>query len=110
MTDLTLREWVEKATGPERGLDGLIARDVLGWIPYFGLEGDALVDWPMMGGHWHQPGDLCGHWHDVSKAKYPDPPEYTASIDAAITLYLVKPDRIPSDPLKVILEALDQRL
>src|SRR5262249_29396834 len=57
MTDrdrlLALLARVEAATGPDRGLDGQIARDVIGWLPYFDLEGDDILNWPDMGGHWH---------------------------------------------------------
>lgn len=33
---------------------------------------------------------------------------YTTSLDAALTLYRTKPDRIPTDPLKACAEALRQ--
>ncbi len=68
------------AGGPDRGLDGLIARDVAGWVQHFGLNGDDLVYWPVSGGHWESPD-----------ARYipgnsEEPPRYTASIDAALAL------------------------
>ena len=86
---MTLLEKLQAATEGSRGLDGLIARDIEGWLPYFDLDGDDLLDWPDMGGHWHQPGDLCDHSHSVSSSEsgpHRDPPHYTTSIDAAFAL------------------------
>ena len=86
---MTLLEKLKAATEGSRGLDGLIARDIEGWLPYFDLDGDDLLDWPDMGGHWHQPGDLCDHSHSVDCSKsgpHRDPPHYTTSIDAALAL------------------------
>lgn len=37
-------------------------------------------------------------------------PSYTRYLDHAKLLYLDLPDRIPSDPLRVVVEALEQRL
>ena len=36
------------------------------------------------------------------------PPPVTQSLDAALTLYKLRPDMIPSDPLKACLEALKE--
>lgn len=77
---------VEEAGGEDRGLDGLIARDLLGWLPYFDLSGDYLLEWPDMGGHWHLPGDPCDHRHHVDEEHNPDPAEFTASVDDALEL------------------------
>lgn len=79
-----LLERVRNATGPDRGLDGLLARDVEGWIPHFALEGEDIIDWPWMGGHWHLPGDPDAD--DCQQAPSDEPPAYTASIDAALAL------------------------
>lgn len=76
---------LEAASGPDRGLDGLIARDALGWLPYFDLDGDDLLDWPEIGGHWHKPGNPCDGRHSVTN-EHADPPAYTASLDAAMSL------------------------
>ena len=38
-----------------------------------------------------------------------DPPAYTTSLDAAVTLYLKRPDTISSDPRKVAADALRAR-
>lgn len=37
-------------------------------------------------------------------------PAYTRSLDAAKRLYVSLPERIPSDPVKVVIEALQQRV
>jgi hypothetical protein len=87
MTDLrALRERVAGLQGPDRGVDGLIARDLLGWLPYFDLDGDRLLDWHQAAGHWHLPGDPCDGRHSVDDERNPDPDEFTASIDAAVAL------------------------
>ena len=79
-----LLERVKAATGPDRGLDGLIARDLEGWVPHFALKGDELTDWPDMGGHWHLPDDPDAD--DCQRAPSNEPPPYTVSIEAALTL------------------------
>lgn len=38
-----------------------------------------------------------------------EPELYTASIDAALTLYRTVPERVPSNPIKVCIEALNDR-
>jgi hypothetical protein len=76
---------LEAATGPDRGLDGIIARDVEHWIPHFDLDGDDLLDWPDMGGHWHSPGDPSAFRCAIVDGAL-EPPHYTASIDAALAL------------------------
>lgn len=50
-------------------------------------------------------------WHGVAVGETEGVdlvPLWTTSLDAAVTLYKVKPDRIPSDPKKVCAEALRQ--
>lgn len=91
MTDLSaLVRRVEGATGPDRGLDGLIARDVEGWVPHFDLDGDDLLDWPDMGGHWHRPkthpkrGE-CKARSDSYPGFESECPSYTSSLDAAVS-------------------------
>ena len=87
MSELIQR--LSEAEEGSRGLDGLIARDVEGWLPYFDLDGNDLIDWPDMGGHWHQPDDPCNHTHSVDSSEtgpHRDPPCYTTSIDAALAL------------------------
>lgn len=75
-----------KAAGPDRGLDGMIARDVLGWLLYFDLDGGRVIKWHQSGGHWHLPGDPCDGRHPISAERNPDPPCFTASADDALTL------------------------
>ena len=36
-------------------------------------------------------------------------PHYTTSLDAALTLYWKKPNKMPTDPIKACIEALNQR-
>ena len=94
LTDLIAR--VEAASGPDRALDGRVAW-ATGWrfngFSRFTDDRDIeeaidradFDDWPMMAGHWRQPGgDFCRGNFDM--AKWPDPPRYTASIDAVVAL------------------------
>lgn len=83
----SLMDKLRSADKGSRGLDGLIARDIEGWLPSFGLEGDKITEWTKMGGHWHQPGDPCDHTHSVDWGEnglHRDPPHYTTSVDAAL--------------------------
>lgn len=110
LEDLAAR--CESATGPDRGLDGRIAY-ALGWR-FNGLD-DGVDDpdfdeWNNIGGHWAQPGgDFCPVWSAFNSEDYPDPPDYTASLDAAMTLYVEIPERVPSNPRLAAAEALRQR-
>lgn len=83
---MTLIERLERATGPDRGLDGMIARDLAGWSATHGLRGDAILEWPNLGGHWHPKGDRCDNHHAWTQAEYPDPPRYTADMNVALAL------------------------
>lgn len=54
-------------------------------------------------------GDLSG-WSDWEGLYHIlDAKPWTTSIDAALTLYLRKPERVPSDPRLACIEALRQR-
>lgn len=92
MTDLReLEKRLEEATRPDRGLDGIIARDVAGWIPHFDLEGDRIIKWHRYGGHWHEPGThpkkgTCRARSDNYPGFQTDCPEFTKSLDAAVAL------------------------
>ncbi len=71
--------------------------DAVKWWP----DGFTRIDW-------------CGpdrRWHDRKgmTAQSIDCPSYTTSLSAAASLYLDKPERIPSDPVKCCEEALKQR-
>lgn len=48
---------------------------------------------------------------DINEAtlRIPCPPDFTASIDAALTLYISVPERVPSNPRLATAEALRQR-
>jgi len=89
-----LLERLEKCEGPDRGIDGLIARDILGWLPHFDLEGDDILMWYEYGGHWHQPDDPCDGYHSVGE-DHPDPDEFTNSLDACIALV----ERVLTEPI-----------
>ena len=103
--DLAVR--CEAATGPDRELDGLI---------HAALNPEMTIVVDHEPGRFPQkaifgvPGDLIRSGFDlVALADYISAPPYTASIDAAMGLYVRVPDRIPSDPRKVAAEALRQR-
>jgi hypothetical protein len=99
MTIPDLIERLEKAEGPSRGLDGRIAW-ALGWrFNGFIWDGDPIggpdtvedfEEWEHIGGSWHQPGDrfinIDETWDAAANLRWPEPPEWTASIDAAVKL------------------------
>lgn len=90
-----LIERLEKADGPSRGLDGRIAW-ALGWrFNGVDINDDDFDEWDTIGGHWHKPGeDFCPVNRSFDERLWPNPPEYTASVDAAIELAdRVLPDR-----------------
>lgn len=83
MTDkatlLALAKRVERLDGPDRELDGEIAR-AMGWFTKpvtmrFAESGAEVTE-----NYWTYPGDVRGAWSTVP------PHSYTASIDAAMTL------------------------
>lgn len=92
-----LIERLEKATGPDRELDCLIFeskhklltaahRGTIDGEPtgqYFGSNGDRLPEEAL---------------------------QYTGSMDAALTLYIKVPERIPTNARLACIEALSQRL
>jgi len=95
-TLLTLAERVEQAAGPERILDEKIAVLIGGWrYKWF-----SNVQPP--GFYWRQ-GDYS--WTKDGET----PPYYTARLDAAVTLYAVLPEVIPSCPRKVCAAALREK-
>jgi len=86
-----LAQRCEQASVAGRGLDGRIAY-ALGWRFNGFAHGpdesdDYFDDWEEVGGHWAQPGgDFCPVSRSFSRYDYPDPPLWTASLDAAMTL------------------------
>ena len=81
------------AAGPDRGLDGRIAYS-LGWRfngLLRGIEDPKFDKWEGFGGHWHQPGGaFCRVDQSFDGDLWPEPPEWTASIDAALALVAEK--------------------
>lgn len=85
---------MEAATEGSRELDCRIAY-ALGWR-FNGCSEDGVEgrigddDWPDLdniGGHWHKPGDRWAESHeDPGLPRWDDPPEWTTSLDAAMTL------------------------
>lgn len=75
---LSLAARCEAASGPDRAIDRAIGEAV-----------HAGTGWV---------GDIVGLGYL----------RYSASLDAALSLYKVRPDRIPTDPLKACAEALRQ--
>ena len=97
-TLLALASRVEAATGADRELDAAIAvavsDDVGAWVVE--PSPSSLFS--------HQPGWFCTSDNRSHKA-----PAYTASLDAAMSLYITIPERIPSNPRLATAEALRQR-
>jgi hypothetical protein len=89
---LDLAGRVEAATGPDQELDVAI---VYALHPDIGkYEGQCIGDDPIF---WHEP---------YRKQRCPC---FTASLDAAMTLYVRLPERVPSNPRLATAEALRQR-
>lgn len=86
---LGLAERVEKASGPDRELDhriALVAQD--GRLGRF---------------------STAEAWVKAATEENWNSPMFTASLDAAMTLYIRVPERIPSNPRQATAEALRQR-
>ncbi len=108
---LALAERVEAATGADRtGLRNAVAL-AIGWHrvePRFTKSKN---------GAWIKPSDFLGVRSDGSPVldslhgtdMHRDPPNYLESLDAAVSLYPVKPDTIPTDPRKATAAALRAR-
>jgi hypothetical protein len=99
-TLLQLADRCEKATGPDRELDtaiqlgrGYSLRQPEGSSRYATVR-------------WHDERGNCISWLETAGDF---PPRYTASIDAALTLYVCVPERVPSNPRLAAAEALRQR-
>lgn len=116
---LELAERCEAATGPDRELDGAVRKAVHG---DFGFCGDNEGAWQCCACMepaiylTQEPG--CGAPMGLSdeRTSYPNDwredarlPYYTASLDAAMTLYVCVPERVPSNPRLAAAEALRQR-
>ena len=106
---MSLAERIEAATGPDRELDKAIAV-ASGWClhPSNRQRNDSAQS---------DTGYTCldcgadswGNTGPTGQKRHAPIPAYTGSIDAAMMLYSVVPDMIPSDPRKVVLDALRQR-
>lgn len=87
---------LEKLAGPDRECDCLI----------FEMRHRLLT--PKHRGMYY--GAPTGQYFDASGNILPEvAPRYTESLDAAVTLYRVKPDTISTNPVKVCSEALKAR-
>lgn len=84
MTPTELLAALEGATGPSRELDAEIA---------------ASEGWTRFSDYWLSPSGRQRQYH---------PPAYTASLDAALTLYKEKPECVPFNPIKACIEGLKQ--
>jgi hypothetical protein len=98
MTDpatlLALAERCEQAAGPDRELDG---------AAWCAANGYPFVKWDGAGVVWRGADGSIRHY-PASRV-----PFYTASLDAAVTLYPVLPEVIPSCPRKASAAALRAR-
>lgn len=102
---IALAERVEAATGPDRDIDISILRHV----------DPERLEW-MNGQYAKGASELMAlgpdAWEARKDALYTScytPPRYTASVDAAMTLYIQAPPFVPSCPRKATSEALRQR-
>jgi hypothetical protein len=98
MTDpatlLNLADRCEQAAGPDRELDG---------AAWCAVNGYSFVKWDGAGVVWRKADGGIRHY-PASRVPY-----YTASLDAAVTLYPVLPKVIPSCPRKASAAALRAR-
>ena len=107
MDDLnTLAARAEAATGPDRELDGWIyAHMTRGERYLIGNEPGRFPQKPIYG----ERMDVMREYPSTDSADYINAPRYSASLDAALTLYIRVPERVPSDPRLAAAEALRQR-
>lgn len=97
-----------KATGPDRELDAAIFYDLLGHCRHAnkvrsGAQSDTGFDCPDCG------ADSWGNTGPTGQRLHHTVPAYSASIDAALTLYIHRPDVVSTCPRKVCADALRQR-
>lgn len=97
LLDLAAR--CEAATEPDRELDAMIAVAV----DFVGEDSN-----PPSARALHTDFGGSNSFADIGK-HWPRLPPYTASLDAAMSLYLRVPERIPSNPCLAAAEALRQR-
>ena len=104
MTDrttlLALADRCEQAAGPDRELDAEIVAAITHGVVGMGDE-TPDDDWLNRLYQWEPPRVWGDSWLPV--------PTYTASLDAAVTLYPVLPEVIPSCPRKASAAALRAR-
>lgn len=105
---MKLSERLLAGEGPDREID-LAISVVIDYRNAF----EGRTDW-----EWAAGGDEIGlprvnPLHRSKYLAYLDPaqfvPRWTASLDAALTLYLHQPDTMPTNPRKAAAEALEQR-
>jgi hypothetical protein len=86
---------VDGATGPSREIDFRIAYQLgwrfNGWNPWAPDDSspsdEAFARMEGLAGHWHEPGDRFARIdEDPGEDRWDEPPEWSASLDAAITL------------------------
>jgi hypothetical protein len=99
-TLLQLADRCEKATGPDRELDTAIQLE----RGYSLRQPEGSSRYATV--RWHDERGNCISWLETAGDF---PPRYTASIDAALTLYVCVPERVPSNPRLAAAEALRQR-
>ena len=96
---LALAERCEKAKVGNRELDGLIEVEMRRQRAYaVGLSDTTRASWQ---------SDKTGDVFDAG-TRY-RAPRYSASLDAAMTLYIKVPERLPSNPRLATAEALHQQ-
>jgi hypothetical protein len=100
-TFLALAERCEQAAGPDRELDVAIAR-ALDWKPLY--RDDYSKWWPPAAVE-----DSRARKRSILHHPTQPLPAFTASLDAAVILYPMRPDVIPSCPRKASAAALRAR-
>jgi len=88
MTRADLIARLEAASEGSREMDGMIAFYCLGWRQRFGGdENEYSPEWEHLGGHWLAPGQADTNiTHREPPGGFQEPPAYTTSLDAALTL------------------------
>jgi hypothetical protein len=96
------------ADGPCRTLDADLGVAV-GHLRRAGVPGQpSKLQWFRIGSRPGFPLHDRWYWND-SAAAIDQVPPYTALLDAALTLYRYRPERVPSDPCAACAEALRER-
>ena len=99
---MKLSERLLAGEGPDRKLDVEIFQAIELAPPFQYLNKLIALSWH------EQEQAYFAQVSDDMRVRY-EPPRFTASLDAALSLYPTKPDTMPTNPRKAAAEALKQR-